>query len=301
MSGEGTAHHKTMSDFFTKLFDTSDYPARWTCGRWSPFEGWLHILSDWTIFLAYVAIPLSLFVLVSRRKDIRFPVVIWLFIFFILACGITHGVEAMIFWWPAYRFTGVLKAVTAIISVVTVVNLVRVMPTALKIPSLLGENVAMASSLELLESERTRLSHLHADLERRTAEVVLKERRLRDAVASARACAITFDTNSGKVMWEMGCSRMLEVAGLDWDACDFNWAKLMGEANATEFLRTAREACAKGEGFRITVPLFGQEGKWAIRVSLTPEPAISGQPCIMTGLIGVAPAEQMQAHIPAGH
>ncbi len=288
-----------MSDFFAKLFDTNDYPARWTCGNWSSFEGWLHILSDWTICLAYVAIPMALFILVRRRKDIRFPFVIWLFILFILACGITHGFEAMIFWWPAYRLTGVLKAITAIVSVVTVISLVRVMPTALKIPSLFIENAAMATSLGSLEAERTRLTHAHADLERRAADVVQKERRLRDAVASARACAISFDTNSGNVLWEMGCSRMLEVAGLDWDVSEFHWPKLMGEANATEFLRAAREACAKGEGYRITVPLLGQEGKWAVRVSVTPEPAISGQPCVMTGLIGIAPAEQMHSHIPA--
>jgi hypothetical protein len=35
------------------LFDTSDFPARWTCGQWSAVHGWTHILSDLAIFGAY--------------------------------------------------------------------------------------------------------------------------------------------------------------------------------------------------------------------------------------------------------
>jgi len=33
-----------MLDFFRKLFDTSDFPARWNCGNWSSFHGFLHTL-----------------------------------------------------------------------------------------------------------------------------------------------------------------------------------------------------------------------------------------------------------------
>ncbi len=49
-----------MGDFFGKLFDASDFPARWHCGTWSSGHGWLHIGSDFAIFLAYIAIPVSL-------------------------------------------------------------------------------------------------------------------------------------------------------------------------------------------------------------------------------------------------
>ena len=35
---------------------------------------------------------------------------------FILACGTTHLMEAIIFWWPAYRLAGVIKLFTALVS-----------------------------------------------------------------------------------------------------------------------------------------------------------------------------------------
>jgi len=35
--------NNNSKDFFTNIFDASDWPARWHCGNWSDFHGWLHI------------------------------------------------------------------------------------------------------------------------------------------------------------------------------------------------------------------------------------------------------------------
>ncbi len=140
-----------VGTFTAKLFDTSDYPARWYCGNWSTDVGWLHILADLGIFSAYFAIPGVLLFFMLRKKDLPFPKVIWLFAAFILACGLGHLIEAFIFWWPVYRFSGLVKGVTAIISWITVVVLIRLMPTALRLPSsaLLAEK--LIESQERLE------------------------------------------------------------------------------------------------------------------------------------------------------
>ena len=124
-----------LSTFSAKLFDTSDFPARWYCGNWHTDVGWLHILSDFGIFAAYFTIPGVLLFFMLRKKDLPFPNVIWLFATFILACGFGHLVEAGIFWWPVYRFSGLVKGFTAIISWVTVFMLIRLMPVALQLPS----------------------------------------------------------------------------------------------------------------------------------------------------------------------
>jgi DNA-directed RNA polymerase subunit RPC12/RpoP len=42
----------------------------------------------------------------------------------------THLMEALIFWWPAYRLAGVMKFLTAAVSWLTVVALIRVAPAA---------------------------------------------------------------------------------------------------------------------------------------------------------------------------
>ncbi|TWU22290.1 Signal transduction histidine-protein kinase BarA [Novipirellula galeiformis] len=128
-------HAEGPVTFFSKLVDTADFPARWYCGVWSSDVGWLHVASDVAIFAAYAAIPFVLLCFLLRRRDLPFPRVVWLFAAFILSCGLTHLIEAAIFWWPVYRLSGLVKAVTAIVSWMTVLMLARVLPEALNLPS----------------------------------------------------------------------------------------------------------------------------------------------------------------------
>ncbi|TWT38811.1 ANTAR domain-containing protein [Blastopirellula retiformator] len=137
----------TFSRFFTKLFDGSDYPARWYCGNWTLETGWLHVISDIAIFGAYFTIPVVLLCFLRQRPDIPFPKIIWLFAAFIFACGFGHLVEAGISWWPVYRFSGLIKALTAAISWATVLVLIRLTPEVLKLPSMaiLGQQLQIAN------------------------------------------------------------------------------------------------------------------------------------------------------------
>ena len=122
-----------VKDFFTKIFDTSDWPARWHCGNWTDFHGWLYIISDISIWAAYFVIPLLLFSIVKKRKDIPFSRIFWLFIAFIMLCGTTHLIDAIIFWWPAYRLSALVKMATGIVSVITVYALYKTIPAIQKL------------------------------------------------------------------------------------------------------------------------------------------------------------------------
>jgi len=117
-----------VKDFFTHLFSTADWPPRWHCGSWSDFHGWLYILSDLSIWASYFAIPFLLFRIIKKRRDIPFPRIFWLFIAFILLCGTTHLIDALIFWWPAYRVNALIKLITGIISVIAVLALYKILP-----------------------------------------------------------------------------------------------------------------------------------------------------------------------------
>ncbi len=108
-----------VADFFSGIFDTHLWPPRWQCGTWSDFQGWLYISSDVAIWGAYFAIPLLVVNIVSRKK-VPFLPVFWLAAGFILFCGFTHLIDAIIFYFPIYRFAAFLRALTAIISWATV-------------------------------------------------------------------------------------------------------------------------------------------------------------------------------------
>ena len=99
-------------------------PRAGIAASWTPAHGWLHILSDLGVWTAYLAIPCVLGFFALRRRDIPFRGIFWLFGAFILACGTTHLMEAIIFWWPAYRLAGLIKLFTAIVSWATVIALV---------------------------------------------------------------------------------------------------------------------------------------------------------------------------------
>ena len=112
-------------DFFRRLTDSSDWPARWFCGRWSDFHGWLYITSDLMIWLAYMIIPLILIRYLFIKKGVPLPGVFWLFGAFILLCGLTHLIDAMLFWVPVYRVSALVRFLTGVVSIATVLALFR--------------------------------------------------------------------------------------------------------------------------------------------------------------------------------
>ncbi len=160
-----------MFEFFRNLFDTSDFPARWTCGNWTSSHGWLHIVSDLTIAAAYAAIPLAIVLMMRRRRDVSYPKLYWLFATFIFSCGLTHLIDASIFWHPWYRFSGVAKAITAVASWATVLTLVRIMPQAMSIPGALQTAERLGKEVDERRKAEEEVRRLNTRLAQRVEEL----------------------------------------------------------------------------------------------------------------------------------
>jgi PAS domain S-box-containing protein len=189
-------------DLVTQLFDTSSFPARWYCGDWTPLHGWLHILSDLGVWSAYVAIPLVLGYFLVRRTDLPFRLVFLLFGAFILSCGTTHLMEAIIFWWPAYRLAGLIKLATALVSWTTVLALIRVAPQALAMrsPEELQREIdaRIRAELELHKVNQDlerRVKDRTAELARTNATLHEERERFRTTLASIGDAVIATDTD----------------------------------------------------------------------------------------------------------
>ncbi|HEV7332271.1 MAG TPA: ATP-binding protein [Flavisolibacter sp.] len=124
---------KEVIEFFEGLFRYDLWPARWNCGYWSDFHGWLYIISEIMVWTAYFLIPLIILNYFSRKgSSIRFRKVYLLFATFILLCGSTHFIDALMFWIPMYRFNAVVRLATGIVSLFTVYHLFRVLPELFK-------------------------------------------------------------------------------------------------------------------------------------------------------------------------
>ena len=105
------------------------------CLSWSPVLLWLHVSSDILITLAYYSIPFTIVYFIRQRKDIHYPWLGILFAGFIIACGTTHLLSAITIWIPLYWLDGLLKAFTAIISLVTAALMLWMVPQALSLPT----------------------------------------------------------------------------------------------------------------------------------------------------------------------
>ncbi|PZD74990.1 Phytochrome-like protein cph1 [Acaryochloris thomasi RCC1774] len=141
------------------MLDTSYSPSFFIphghCYLWKPELVGLHVISDALVAIAYFSIPCMLVYFVYQRKDLMYSRVFVLFGAFILACGTTHLLEIWTLWNPDYWISGFAKAVTAIISVMTAIQLLFVVPQALalKSPAEL-EKVNRALTFSMAERQR---------------------------------------------------------------------------------------------------------------------------------------------------
>lgn len=98
---------------------------------WEPELIWLHVLSDAVIALSYFSIPVALSIFVSKRRDLDFGFIFWAFALFIMACGFTHVLSIVTLWVPVYGIEGLIKALTALASIITAVVLWPLVPKLL--------------------------------------------------------------------------------------------------------------------------------------------------------------------------
>ena len=105
------------------------------CLLWQPALLWLHAASDIATGIAYFVIPIGLASLVVKRRELRFGWIFWLFALFILACGTTHFMDVWVLWNPDYAIQGLIKAFTAIASIVTAALLWKILPELATLPT----------------------------------------------------------------------------------------------------------------------------------------------------------------------
>ncbi len=181
-------------DQFASIFGSAGFLPHGFCLLWRPDILALHAVSDLVIAGSYFSIPLAIMSFVRRRTDLiaehrRIAV---LFSVFILGCGMTHVFGVIILWQPLYILDGLVKAFTAVVSIVTAILLWPVLPRLLEIPSP-GQLALANATLQTEVDARNRAvaeleavkSQLEAEVLRRTGEVQALARRFEIATTGS--------------------------------------------------------------------------------------------------------------------
>ena len=228
-----------LKDFFENFFSTGDWPPRWYCGKWSEFHGWLYIISDFLIFAAYFTIPFLLIHFIIRKKNVPFPKVFWLFGAFIFACGATHLIDAIIFWYPAYKLSAIIRLVTAIVSWATIIALYRVLPSAFSLKT--------PAELEKIVDQRT--EELRISIERSKF------------IADAMPQIVWTATPDGKVDYVN--TQVTKYSGIPQsDLLQWGWLDLLHPDDAPAFERDWKTALNSLQGFEMESRLRNHEGQY---------------------------------------
>jgi PAS domain S-box-containing protein len=206
---------------------SADFMPHGYCYLWDPRLVWLNVISDGLITLSYYCIPVVLIYFIRKRRDLPFNWIFWMFGGFILACGTTHLLEVWNIWHASYLFAGIVKGVTATISVATAILLIPLVPQAVAVPNLIH-----------LQEKNRRLEEQIA--KRQRLDAVMADAPLRRWVNSGIALAVSLIVLLGFLSW-----RSRRSASAESDLVAHTYSVMHGLQTALQHV-TEAETSARG-------------------------------------------------------
>ncbi len=185
-----------------ELFGIKGFIPHGYCLSWSPILLWLHVVSDLLITLSYYSIPLMLIYFIRRRKDFPHQALATMFAGFIVACGSTHLLSAITIWIPLYWLDGLVKGFTAIISVVTAVWMLRIIPLLLHL-----------SAVTQLQIEVDQRKAAEQELRIANAELQKNNAHTRLLLDSALDGIVSMDRNGKVIGWNAQAEHIFAYTG----------------------------------------------------------------------------------------
>jgi two-component system, sensor histidine kinase and response regulator len=136
-------------EFFSSLFRAAGFDHGGTPSWSSPLIG-LHVAAALAMWAAFTTTLIALNYYILRRENARVSRAFWIFEGFLFAGGTLHLMNALMFWWPVYRFMGLLQLLTAVLCWAAVISLIPVIPRilALRKPEELAKEIAERKKAE---------------------------------------------------------------------------------------------------------------------------------------------------------
>jgi len=226
------------------FLDTRGLTPHGFCLAWDPGLLALQVVSDAIIAIAYYSIPFALAYLVIKRRDLVFRSVFWLFVIFITACGTTHVMGIVTLWYPVYWTDGLIKALTAVASIITSIILWPLLPKILALPSPAQLRDANELLAEQLAQRDALLSALRRETEeRQRAESMLRQSQKMEALGQVTG-GVAHDFNN-----------LLTVVQGSFDMLR---KRVGGDAKAAELIDRGLQATGRGAALTQQLLAFGR-------------------------------------------
>ncbi|MEM6971506.1 MAG: ATP-binding protein [Pseudomonadota bacterium] len=135
---------------------------------WNQPLFWSHVAADGLLALSFISIPAAIWIVAQRRPDAQFRWLLFLFVGFILACGVTHFLAVWTMWVPSYHTAAIVKMVAALSAIATAVAIWTFMPLILALPSqrrMEAVHAGLSAEIENRRAAEARLSEANATLE----------------------------------------------------------------------------------------------------------------------------------------
>jgi len=283
-----------------RYFSSAGFIPHGYCLLWRPDVLALHTLSDTTIAAAYFSIPLAIAAFVRQRSDLaaEHRRVAVLFAIFILGCGLTHVFGVIVLWRPLYVEDGLVKAFTALVSIVTAGALWPMLPRLLQIPSpsqletanlqLQAEVTARRQAIAALEETR---AGLEAEVARRTREVEVLARRFALATEGSVISLAELDEEL-RFTWMHNPRPPFDrlVVG------DLTRGRLGPSAPAL-IGAPIRAVLTSREPLRTEVTLPVEDGDHSFEIKITPSTVGEGRIGVLVAAVDITEQKRQQAHM----
>ncbi|MCD2450749.1 PAS domain S-box protein [Methylicorpusculum oleiharenae] len=263
---------QTIMDFLgVKNFTPHGY-----CLSWDSTLLWLHVASGAVIAFSYFLIPLVIFSFIRQRKGIPYSNVFLMFCAFIVACGMTHVISVITIWIPLYWLDGWVKALTAVLSLMTLIVVFRVVPQALELPD----------TVTILRNEiREREKAEHAKNAALTA-LQASEERLRLVLEGAELGFWDWDIETDKVERNEIWARMLGYSPEELKQTSRQWAELIHPDDKEKVWQSLTDTLeGRSLVHKVEYRMFHKDGsiKWILDHGSVMEIDVNGKAKRMTG------------------
>lgn len=116
----------------SSFFSTEDFLPQGHSYLWRADVLWLHVASNIILFIAFTSISVVIFKYLRKSPSSQYKWIFIMFGLFIGFSGLSFAMSVITVWKPLYGVEGILKAITASISMATAVLFIPLAPHAFR-------------------------------------------------------------------------------------------------------------------------------------------------------------------------